>query len=394
MDVFDLIGGERSDISDWEDSSDEEHDEGSEVSDQAPFADAGPKQQPSSIQEDTRPTKNKNFEDMGHQQAACIAGSACCSSVDASADDEESAAEEALKVDTCSADTDCVQAEAPPPLQSKDGDALNLFTINPVSKEDAKNYAPLLGMHSELEPAGGAFDESAAGDDSSPAALSNAFSPRRAKIPFLDAHPELDVLVLDNVLSERECARIVATAEASHGFSFWDARPEARKDYRDADTIEVFDDDFSVLLWSRIAQFFSDPEAGTAPNPGSSRIRIAPQEDLKDCRWQRDLVGEWVPTGTNNNLLVARYHPHGHFAPHTDGYSIIDFNNRSMYSIVLYLNTIPKGCGGGTRFYSDEQKGKLIFDPEQRRYVAALIRCSTHASLCCGVSCPCSASFC
>ena len=50
-------------------------------------------------------------------------------------------------------------------------------------------------------------------------------------------------------------------------------------------------------------------------------------------------------------------------------YSILDFNSRSMYSIVLYLNMIPKGCGGGTRFYRDEQKGCLQFDPEQQRCV-------------------------
>lgn len=47
-----------------------------------------------------------------------------------------------------------------------------------------------------------------------------------------------------------------------------------------------------------------------------------------------------------------------------------------------YLNTIPKGCGGGTRFYSDEQKGKLVFDPEQRRYVAPPQKNFCHSMLC------------
>lgn len=210
MDVFDLIGGERSDISDWEDGSDEESNEGLASSDQEPS------EEMNSVQENNKSTGNNSSEGPVHQQAAYIAGSESFMPVDVSAFDtavdKESAVEESLKDGTLNDDKDCVQGDAPPPLQSKDGDALNLFTINPVSKEDAKNYAPLLGMHSGVEPAGGDTDESAAGNDASPtAALSDDFSPRRATIPFLDAHPELDVLVLDNVLSERECARIVAT---------------------------------------------------------------------------------------------------------------------------------------------------------------------------------------
>lgn len=37
-----------------------------------------------------------------------------------------------------------------------------------------------------------------------------------------------------------------------------------------------------------------------------------------------------------------------------------------MYSIVLFLNNVPKG--GGTRFYKDEQKSQLVED-ELRRFV-------------------------
>lgn len=131
-----------------------------------------------------------------------------------------------------------------------------------------------------------------------------------------------------------------------------------RKDYRDADTIEIIDHDFAKLMWQRLKLFFD----------GSS-IHISQKEDVQNVRWQRDLVGKWLPTGTNHNLLIGRYHEHGHFAPHTDGYSITDFNHRSMYSIVIYLNTIPKGCGGGTCFYHDSQKGNLKYNLEQKRYV-------------------------
>lgn len=52
-------------------------------------------------------------------------------------------------------------------------------------------------------------------------------------------------------------------------------------------------------------------------------------------------------------------------APHTDGYSVVDLNERSMYSMILYLNDCctPGPGDGGTRFYDDTAKGNLITIP-------------------------------
>ena len=89
-------------------------------------------------------------------------------------------------------------------------------------------------------------------------------------------------------------------------------------------------------------------------------------------RWERDIEGEWEAEGTNDDILLSRYGSGGHFAPHTDGYSVRDLNHRSMYSIIIYLNTPESPAegggsgGGGTRFYSDDAKGKLIKDDQGR----------------------------
>jgi hypothetical protein len=47
-----------------------------------------------------------------------------------------------------------------------------------------------------------------------------------------------------------------------------------------------------------------------------------------------------------------------------DGFNIIDFNQRSMYTLIVYLNTCTDG--GQTRFYTDEARGKLVRDEHDR----------------------------
>lgn len=56
-----------------------------------------------------------------------------------------------------------------------------------------------------------------------------------------------------------------------------------------------------------------------------------------------------------------RYKPGGHFSPHTDGYTIWDFNRRSFYSCLLYLNTC--GGGGATRMLKcNEDDAEFVTD--------------------------------
>ena len=71
-------------------------------------------------------------------------------------------------------------------------------------------------------------------------------------------------------------------------------------------------------------------------------------------RWERDIDGDWYPTGSHRSvanclsdqlyiglnpiLLFGRYEEGGHFAPHTDGNTIIDFNHRSLRSVIIYLS--------------------------------------------------------
>ena len=233
MDVFDLIGGERSDISDWEDDDDDEdgHDNDDFASGDVPA--------------------------VAMVTAATVALDAASASAmtnggedddnDNDDDDDDEGDEEEEDGEAATLPTALVQTA------THEGDALNLFTINPVSKQDAKDYPPLLGMHlccsgdadsdngtdgtdddDPLQIRGGVDATESIAGTSAPSAVAPATtergsstptqasssiapgpspspSPRRADLPFLAENPHLDVMVLDNVLTEDECARIVAT---------------------------------------------------------------------------------------------------------------------------------------------------------------------------------------
>mmetsp|Transcript_7340 Transcript_7340/g.8424 ORF Transcript_7340/g.8424 Transcript_7340/m.8424 type:complete len:323 (+) Transcript_7340:102-1070(+) len=176
--------------------------------------------------------------------------------------------------------------------------------------------------------------------------LSETFNAEQKPVSF-ERLKQLDAFVIDNVLSPAECSYLVDTSERM-GYSFWDQDKDRASTFRNADTIEVKQVDIAEILWQRIKPFF---EKNLEVEKGQQR-------------WQCDLQGEWSPVGTNTRLLFARYDEGGHFSPHTDGFDIVNFDHRSMYSIVLFLNTCPSG--GGTRFYKDEQREKLVQDSHGR----------------------------
>lgn len=185
------------------------------------------------------------------------------------------------------------------------------------------------------------------------AALELEDAGERAEVTCRRPVPGMDVLVLDDVLSARECAYLVRSSEQDMSYSFWDSKGERAeaKSFRDADTVETRAPALAALLWRRAGPWLRAPVEVAAGDDGSAR-------------WQRDLAGRWLPVGTNEDVLFARYRPGGHFAPHTDGYSVVDCDHRSMYSIVLFLNTCASG--GGTRFYSDAARDELAKDAHGR----------------------------
>ena len=147
-----------------------------------------------------------------------------------------------------------------------------------------------------------------------------------------------EVFYIDGILTEEECKFLRESIDLSPHLSFWSHKGREHDEtraYRNVDTVEV--------EYHRLANALTD------------RLKHCLQlASLQvDDSEGRDLVGCWNYSSLNHDCLFSRYPSFGSFAPHTDGKAIHHFDRRSFYSVIIYLNTIPEGCGGGTRFYSN-----------------------------------------
>lgn len=172
--------------------------------------------------------------------------------------------------------------------------------------------------------------------------------------------PPHDAFVLFDVLSPGECQSLMSQADAL-GYSFWHPTPGASETrFRNADTVEVTCPELAAALWARLQR------------------HVTAVVQLEEDTCERGVQGTWAAVGVNPVLLFSRYTPGGHFSPHTDGNTVVDFNTRSLYSVIVYLNTCEDGSGGTTLFvpptgvgntppgdaYSTDEAHRLRWPPE------------------------------
>ena len=212
----------------------------------------------------------------------------------------------------CSGDSSHASSSAP---------AIDLASIRAVYKEEVASTTALDGL------------------------LASSGAPSRIDREALGAG--LDGFVLKDVLAPGECKALIKATEGM-GFSFWNPESQ-RKDYRNADTVEVTHQELADALWLRVKDHVV-PEVTIVPD---------------SPRYSKELEGKWVAVGMNSNMLFNRYLSGGHFSPHTDGYTVMDFNTRSMYSALVYLNDCP--VGGATRMM--EESGDALKDHVQEEFV-------------------------
>lgn len=174
----------------------------------------------------------------------------------------------------------------------------------------------------------------------------------------------LSAFVVKGVLSKSECEGLVegVNEEQDMVYEFWNPEEPDKTELRNVETVEVQDELLADVLWQRL-------KAHVVPS-------ITIPED--DVRWESGCQGTWEAVGINPILLFANYGPGNHFSPHTDGNNVVDFNHRSLYSVLVYLNTVEDG--GGTLlfdkkhpFTADDQ-GRLRF-PNDAMTDKALAQC-------------------
>ena len=164
---------------------------------------------------------------------------------------------------------------------------------------------------------------------------------------------ENEIGYIDNVLSSEECFALRKEIDNTKSLSFWSAAGRDNVDvrsFRDADTIELNSVPIASTIWSRIEFQLTN------------LVNNFADEDDGSESWRSDLPGMWSPVGLNQDILFVKYPSLGYFSPHTDGSAIHDFNRRSFYSVIVYLNTVPVGNGAGTKFYRSEASSNLIQD--------------------------------
>jgi len=139
---------------------------------------------------------------------------------------------------------------------------------------------------------------------------------------------KFNILQLDNILSEDECNNIIKNS-AKIGFS-----ESYNKDVRDADRLVCIDDKLNEILWNKI------------------KDHIDIFKDIKPYGF--NTAGfEWSPLRINECFRISKYtNGSKGFNPHFDAQYCKSNLERSVLSVVIYLNECKEG--GLTRFYKSK----------------------------------------
>lgn len=140
-----------------------------------------------------------------------------------------------------------------------------------------------------------------------------------------------NMLMLERFLSEDECARINAAAEAV-GFGKT-SYPQA---YRGNLRLTTKDDGLAAALWARVQHLL----------PATVEARG------HDGEW-----GVWRAVGLNECFRFAKYKEGHRFAAHVDAnFARAGEEEMSLFTVNVYTNTVAIENGGKTRFFPESEQ--------------------------------------
>lgn len=140
-------------------------------------------------------------------------------------------------------------------------------------------------------------------------------------------------IVLDQVLTRRECLAIIEATEETGYAPIGEARHGAVSVLRNNLWLQITDstDALSAQIWKRIAPY------------------VPSEQTLEDD------PAIWRAVGCNSNFRFAKYVQHlgpTAFAKHIDRPTIDEHDRCSMYTVNIYLNDLSQEQSGKTRFWS------------------------------------------
>lgn len=157
--------------------------------------------------------------------------------------------------------------------------------------------------------------------DDIPATAATRTLPAVAREHYGDA-----MIQIDRLLTDEECARLNAAAEAI-GFG----RTNYPQSYRGNLRLITTDQGLADVLWKRI------------------RPMVPEECEARDYKGEHAL---WRAVGLNERFRLAKYHIGARFGAHVDANFARDDDEMSLLTVNIYTNTCNPEDGGKTRFYA------------------------------------------
>jgi len=148
------------------------------------------------------------------------------------------------------------------------------------------------------------------------------------------------ISVIHQVLSPSDCLYLIETLEGL-GLELASTQINFRSNHR----VRISSPVLSSHIFSKISKFLKP-------------IRLS-EDDYQQTGEGFKLHGLWEPSYITPHWVFSKYIPGTHFGPHYDGPTVINFGERSLQSLVIYLN--DSFIGGTTNFF-DESKQEV--DPK------------------------------
>ena len=155
-------------------------------------------------------------------------------------------------------------------------------------------------------------------------------------------------ILTKNLLTSSECLSICQAAE-NHAGGLSTVELCGGKN-RICNRIAFRSTQLDTILWNRVSKYLDD-------------INITPENS--DLFLSRGMEGTWKPTSLSGVYRVVKYTSGGHISPHFDGEFVIDNDNRSIKTILIYLNDGYEE--GKTNFldHRDDNIGERYFETDK-----------------------------
>eukprot|EP01084_Bolivina_argentea_P017538 32758_1 len=177
--------------------------------------------------------------------------------------------------------------------------------------------------------------------------------------------PKVKLFTISNILSPSDCNTLISkTNELGYvPISF-----EYPEDYRKCERVIVKSYELSSIIWNKIIPYFTRSDI----------------EDIRPYGFGND--GIWRPTHINEAIRFTRYRNGDFFKSHRDGGYTKSNLNRSVYTIMIYLNddTNNEFSGGNTIFYSlttKKDENNDLFLDENDMKTALKVRIKPHQGM-------------